>query len=205
MSRTTRILFLATLGLIVTAPSMLAQGGRRGLVEVSREGTRHGFWISGGLGYGEENYRFDGDAYLAEGLGKPTFALRLGGTPDQHLRLGGEVTVWANPYTDDQGFDITETLSSLMIVGQFYPMRTSGLFIKGGAGLGVSAASVEGGNTTTETGFAVNYGIGYDIPLGRTLAITPTVELFKHRFTQRGEPTLHERLFHIGIALTYQK
>lgn len=205
MSRTARLLCLALLGLLVFSADLLAQGGRRGLVELPARGTRHGFWISGGLGYGEENYRFDGEGWLEDGLGKPTFALRLGGTPDQHLRLGGEITVWANPYTDDEGFEITESLSSLTLVGQFYPIRTSGLFVKGGAGLGVSSASVAGGNTTTETGFVVNYGVGYDIPLGRTLAITPMVEMFRHRFTQRGQPTLHERLFHIGIALTWQK
>ncbi|HUG26770.1 MAG TPA: hypothetical protein VMK53_00620 [Gemmatimonadales bacterium] len=204
MWRSQRILTLAVLGLILSIQSLAAQGGRRGLVELPREGTRHGFWIAGGLGYGQEQYRFEGGEF-SDGLGKPTFALRLGGTPDQRVRLGGEVTVWANPYTDDEGFNITETLSSLTMIGQFYPMRTAGLFLKGGAGLGISAASVEGGNGTTETGFVLNFGAGYDIPLGRTLAITPTVEMFRHRFTQRDQPTLHERLFHIGIALTFQR
>ncbi|MFN2317182.1 MAG: hypothetical protein ABR602_10900, partial [Gemmatimonadales bacterium] len=68
-----------------------------------------------------------------------------------------------------------------------------------------SAASVQGGTGTTETGFVLNFGAGYDIPVGRTLAITPTVEMFRHRFTQRDQPTLHEQLFHIGIALTFQR
>lgn len=205
MSRTQRILSLAVLGLILSIQSLAAQGGRRGLVELPREGTRHGFWIAGGLGYGAENYRFDGGDWLPRPEERPTFAIRLGGTPNQRLRLGGEITVWANPITDDDGFNITETLSSMTMVGQFYPLGTSGLFLKGGAGLGVSAASVEGGNSTTETGFVLNYGVGYDIPVGRTLAITPTVEMFRHRFTHRTQPTLHERLFHIGIALTFQR
>lgn len=203
MSRLTRAFTLATLGLVLSLSSLAAQG-RRGLVELPPEGTRRGFWLSAGLGYGEESYKFDGGTY-SDGLGKPTFALRMGGTPDQHLRLGGEITVWANPYTDEDGFNITEALTSMTLVGQFYPIRTSGLFLKGAAGVGFSSADVSGGNSTTESGFVVNYGAGYDIRLSRTLAITPTVELFQHRFTQRNEPTLHSRLLHIGVALTFQK
>lgn len=205
MSRFARSMTLAVVGLLVGLSSLAAQGGRRGLVELPPEGTRRGFWLSGGVGYGVENYRFEGGSYLEDGLGKPTIAIRLGGTPDQHLRLGGEITVWAYPYTDDQGFRITETLTSLTLVGQFYPMREAGLFLKGGAGLGVSASTITGGNDLTETGFVTNYGIGYDIRLSRQLALTPTVELFQHRFTQRDQPTLHERLFHIGVAVTFQR
>lgn len=195
-------LLLAVLGGLVLQ-SAEAQGGRRGLVEVKPRGLRHGFWLSGGMGYGQESYRFGNEAFSEE-LGKPVFSLRLGGTPDEHLRLGGELSSWVNPYTDDEGFDITETLNAVSLVGQFYPIRTAGLFLKGGVGIGATAASVAGGNTTTETGFMVQYGAGYDIRLGRSLALTPTVELARHRFTQRNEPTLHERLLTFGIALTYQ-
>lgn len=205
MSRTHRIVTLAVLGVVLSIQSLAAQGGRRGLVELPREGTRQGFWIAGGLGYGAQNFRFDGEDWLDKPEERPTFAIRLGGTPDQHLRLGGEVTVWVNHRTSDEGFSVTETLSSMTLVGQFYPMRTSGLFLKGGAGIGVSAASVEGGDGITETGFVGSFGAGYDIPVGRKLAITPTVEMFRHRFTQRDQPTLHERLFHVGIALTFQR
>lgn len=203
MSRFLRsTLLLAVLGGLALETAE-AQGGRRGLVEVKPRGLRHGFWLSGGMGYGQESYRFGNEAY-SEGLGKPVFSLRLGGTPDEHLRLGGELSSWVNPYTDEEGFDITETLGAVSLVGQFYPIRTAGLFLKGGVGIGATSASVAGGNTTTETGFMVQYGAGYDIRLGRKLALTPTVELARHRFTQRNEPTLHERLLTFGISLTYQ-
>jgi hypothetical protein len=200
----TRVSVLATLGLALGLSSLAAQG-RRGLVELPPEGTRRGFWISGGLGYGAQNYRFDGEEWLDQPEERPAFAIRLGGTPDQHLRLGGEVTVWANHRTSDEGFSVTETLSSMTMVGQFYPIRTAGLFFKGGAGLGVSAASVEGGDRVSETGFVGSFGAGYDIPVSRGLAISPTVEMFRHRYTQRGQPTLHERLFLISLSLSFQK
>jgi len=189
----------------VSASSLYAQrGSRRGLVELPPEGTRRGFWLAGGLGAGAEAYRFDSEAWT-EDLVKPVFSFRLGGTPDQHLRLGGELTSWVNPYTDDQGFEITETLTSIGMVGQFYPIRTAGLFLKGGVGIGFSTATVAGGNTSTESGLMAQYGAGYDIRLSDKLALTPTVEMFRHRFTQRGAETLHERMFHIGIAVTYQR
>jgi len=203
MSRFLRSTLLLAIVGVVAFQSAAAQGGRRGLVEVKPEGPRRGFWLAGGAGIGQESYRFGNDPFTEE-LGKPVFSLRLGGTPDQHLRLGGELSSWVNPYTDDEGFDITETLNAVSLIGQFYPIRTAGLFLKGGVGIGATAASVAGGNTTTETGFMMQYGVGYDIRLGRSLALTPTVELAKHRFNQRDEPTLHERLFTIGIALTYQ-
>jgi hypothetical protein len=79
------------------------------------------------------------------------------------------------------------------------------LFIKGGVGIGATSSSVEFGNRLTETGFVAQYGAGYDIRLGRTLALTPPVEMFRHRFTKRGDDPLDERLFHIGVALTWQR
>jgi len=203
MLRTVRLASLIAAILLVGATTLDAQRPRRGLVELPPPGTRHGVWLGGGLGAGAEAWRFDQEDWT-EDLRKPTFSFRVGGTPDEHLRLGGELTTWVNPYTDLSGFDVTESLTSLTLIGQFYPIRTSGLFLKGGAGVGFSAVTVEGGDNTTETGFVVQYGAGYDIRLGRKLFLTPTVEFFRHQFTQRDEPTLHERLFNIGIAITYQ-
>jgi hypothetical protein len=203
MLRRTRAL-LPLLGLLVLSTTTLLAQGRRGLVEVSSEGIRRGFWLAGGFGRGEESFRFADDPVGPSEV-KPVFAFRMGGTPDQNLRIGGEFTTWVNPYTDDDGFQITETLSSLTVIGQFYPIRTAGLFIKGGVGIGATSSSVEFGNRLTETGFVAQYGAGYDIRLGRTLALTPTVEMFRHRFTKRGDDPLDERLFHIGVALTWQR
>lgn len=202
--RRTAIVLATLTGLALTVAPQVDAQRRRGLVELPPEGTRRGFWLAGGVGRGEESFRFGSDPF-SEGMPKPVIAFRMGGTPDQNLRLGGEVSSWVNPYTDDEGYSVTETLSALTLIGQFYPIRTSGLFLKGGVGVGASATSVDWGNTVTETGFVAQYGVGYDIRLGRSLALTPTVELFRHRFTKRGDDPLDERLFHIGIAVTWQR
>lgn len=202
--RRSNLVLLSLLGFLIVPSSTLSAQGRRGLVELPPEGTRQGFWMAGGFGYGKESFRFGNEPFF-DNAEKPVFALRMGGTPNQNLRLGGEVVSLVNPMTDDEGYRITETLTSINLIGQFYPVPTAGFFVKGGAGIGVSATSVEYGNTLSETGFAVQYGVGYDIKLGRTLALTPTVEMIRHRFTKAGDDTLHERLFHFGVALTWQK
>ncbi|MDZ4673322.1 MAG: hypothetical protein SGI84_02645 [Gemmatimonadota bacterium] len=202
--RRSKLVILPLLGLLIVPSSVLNAQGRRGLVELPPEGTRRGFWLAGGFGYGKESFRFGSEPFF-DNAEKPVFAFRMGGTPNQRLRLGGEIVTFVNPLTDEDGFRITETLTSLNLIGQFYPMPAAGFFLKGGAGIGVSASSVEGGNTLSETGFAVQYGVGYDIRLSRSLALTPTVEMIRHRFTKTGDDTLHERLLHFGVALTWQK
>lgn len=203
MSRRIRTI-LPLVGLLVLIATPGVAQRRRGLVEVDHEGTRRGLWLAGGFGRGEESYRF-GDDPFGESETKPVFAFRIGGAPDQNLRIGGEVTTWVNPYTDPDGYQITEALSSVTLIGQFYPIRTAGLFVKGGVGIGVTTSSLEFSNTLTETGFVAQYGAGYDIRLSRSLALTPTVEVFRHRFTKRGDEPLSERLIHIGVALTWQR
>jgi hypothetical protein len=72
----------------------------------------------------------DGLGYSAE-LYRPTVSLRLGGTPSSHLRLGGEILGWI----DDQ-CSRTELLASLLFIAQLYPATSTGLYLKGGLGLG---------------------------------------------------------------------
>jgi hypothetical protein len=85
-----------------------AQATPRGLVEVAR-GGRAGLWGGVGVGAGGESFDLlDGVGYSSE-LYKPTVSLRLGGTVNQHLRLGGEILSWI----DDQG-DQTASLSSFL-------------------------------------------------------------------------------------------
>ena len=136
-----------------------AQGARRCLPPH----YRHGFWIEGGLGWGEEQYKFGNDPYT-DGLGKPTFGLRLGGTVGAHFRLGAEWNIWSNSYQDVDmdgiPFDVNETLNAFMAIGRLYPAKSLGLFLKGGVGLGITHAGVEYGNSTNESGLATNTGRG---------------------------------------------
>jgi hypothetical protein len=182
---------------------------RRGLRDVTARGGRHGFWLNLGVGAGTESFRFADENDYSEGLTKPTLDLRLGGTVSSSLRLGVEGTLWSDTYTDDVGDRVREYLGGLMLIGQFYPARDLGLFIKGGAGVSRSGVDVVGPFDSHEDGFAWSAGLGYEIRLSRSLFLTPTLDLMQHRSEQRDDlggtlPALHERLATFGVALTIQ-
>lgn len=195
---------LAGLATVLGADAATAQR-RRGLEDVTPASDRHGFWLSGGLGYGEESFKFSGDPDYSNGLGAPTVSLRLGGTVNPWLRLGGEATVWWDTFFDEpSGVNITESLASFLAIGQIYPIQRAGLFLKVGGGLGRTGADPQFGPEISETGFAAVGGIGYDLKVGRKVWLTPSIDLYRHWFTERNEPTLNERLIHIGVAITFQ-
>ena len=202
--RNQNVILLAGL-LLLTAVRVEAQR-RRGLVDVTPRHDRHGAWIHLGLGAGSEAYRFSDQAdYNTDSPTKPSFSLRVGGTLNPHIRLGGELMGWADTFNDDQGNHVTEYLGGLMLVGQFYPARRAGFFVKGGGGFSRSGVRVSGGyNDTHEDGFAWTVGAGYEIQLSRALFITPTVDLMQHRSEARNQPALYERLAMLGVALTIQ-
>ncbi|HET9065473.1 MAG TPA: outer membrane beta-barrel protein [Gemmatimonadales bacterium] len=181
-----------------------AQGRRdrdRGLVEIAPEGVRGGFYIGGGLGAGRESYKFADEANFTEALTKPTITLRLGGTPDPYVRLGGELFAWGN-----DEFDRTEYFSTLLGTVQFYPIKDAGLWLKGGAGLAFSGQDFVDPQyiDATETGFGWSIGAGYEAQLSRAFAIGPSVEFYQGSFTKRNEPTLTERVLNIGVQVTFQ-
>jgi len=203
------IMSLLAAGLVVSLSNPLAAQRRRGLVDVSPREGRHGFWMNLGAGAGTESYKFQGDNGFSQGITKPTLDLRLGGTVSPNFRLGGELIGWADRYYTDQGDRVTEYLAGLLLVGQFYPARDLGLFVKGGGGFSRSGTSVDGPYDNYENGFAWTVGAGYEIKLGRTLYLTPTVDFMQHRSRTRDEfgdlqPALYDRLVSFGVALTLQ-
>lgn len=183
---------------------------RRGLVDVSPSGDRHGFWINFGLGRGEERFKFADEANWSQSVAKPTFSVRLGGTVNPNFRLGGEIIGWSDDgQYDDQGAKITEYLVGGLLVGQFYPSRKAGLFVKGGAGFSRSGVSVAGPGDSAEDGFAWTAGAGYEVKLSRSLFLTPTIDFMQHRSDSRDAsgnrlPALYDQLFTIGVGLTIQ-
>jgi len=199
-----RLTLLASLLPVVAVNS--AQAQRRGLVDITPRGDRHGAWIHLGIGAGDEAFRFANESsWDTSSPTKPAFSLRIGGTVNPYLRLGGELTGWADTYTDAaSGERVTEYLGGLLVIGQVYPVRTLGLFVKGGAGLSRSGANVYGGVGTHEDGFAWSAGLGYEVRLARGIFLTPTIDYLQHRSESRDGPALYDRLTTIGVGFTFQ-
>ena len=136
------------------AASVAAAQTPRGLTVVN-EGERQGFWAALGLGAGAESYDLrDGFGYSST-LTEPTVSIRLGGTINQHWRLGGEALVW---FHDVPGG--TESMSSFLVIGQWYPMTRAGFYLKGGAGLARNGVDFSDGFGSADVGFAVLGGVG---------------------------------------------
>ena len=195
----------AAIVLIPAAPEASAQR-RRGLIDVSHRHERHGAWINFGLGVGNESWKFSKvPGGYSDGQDAPSFWLAAGGTVNPHLRIGGEINAWVYQY-DDLGDDITESLASLMLTGQVFPVRDLGLFAKGGIGISRSATEIEFGDGVGETGFGYLLGAGYEIRLARNFFLVPSINYVKHRSSRRDDPdgTLHERVWTVGVGLTFQ-
>jgi len=166
---------------------------------VHEESGRRGFWGALGVGAGGEAYDLrDGAGYSGE-LYRPTVSLRLGGTPSQYVRLGGEILGWI----DDQGAR-TESITSVLFITQFYPAPTTGLYLKGGLGLGRHEVDFDNGFGIGDTGFAGLLGAGWEVRVGRRIYLNPAVELVQHRYTGRGGDRYRERIVNFGVGVLFQ-
>lgn len=188
----------AVVFLFIAFASASAQDAPRGL-SVVREGGRAGFWGGFSIGAGGESFDLRDGAGYSEELYRPTVSLRLGGTVNQNLRLGGEVLAWINEQNRT-----TESLTSVLFIGQLYPLATSGLYLKGGLGLGRNAVDFDEGGGVGDTGFAGLLGAGWELRLGRRWYLNPSVDVVEHRYTGRGNERYRERLVNFGLGVVFQ-
>jgi hypothetical protein len=144
--------------------------------------TRQGFWIGGGLGYGSLS------CSGCNSLGGVTGSLKLGGTLSQNVLLGVESNAWTKSESGE-----TLTMGNMSGAVYWYPMSTSGLFVKGGFGYSVLDDTFFGNST----GFGMLGGIGYDVRVGRNLSITPVANWYRGSFQGGG---LH--VFELGLGVT---
>lgn len=194
-----RFPLLAILLAAVATSSLSAQHRRPGIREAGPEG-RSGFWGVLSLGAGVEQVNFEGDNLgYSDPLTRGAFAIRLGGTLSSHVRLGGELGAWVN---EDRG--VTETVGGAMLVGQFYPSERGGFFLKAGAGLGRSALTDGFGTLDEDSGFVGALGAGWDVRLGRSLYLVPTVDFAAYAFDGDGAD-YQERITTFGIGIAYQR
>lgn len=196
--RTLRRGAMAAAAILLLGGATAAQQPPRSLVEV-KESERHGFWGALGVGAGGEAFDLlDGAGYSGE-LYRPTVSLRLGGTPNRYLRLGGEILGWF----DDQG-NRTESISSILFIGQLYPLPATGLYLKGGLGLGRNEVDFDNGFGVGDTGFAGLLGAGWEVRVGRRLYLNPAVDLVQQRYTGRGGDRYRERILNFGMGVLFQ-
>lgn len=194
-------LTLAMVSLTTRADAQMRRDRDRGLVELESAALRGGFFLAGGIGAGREQFKFSDETEFTEPLTKPTLTLRLGGTPDPYVRVGGELFGWGAE--TDEG---DETFAAVLGVVQFYPLKDGGLWLKAGGGYAESGIDFFDPTffDTSESGFAWSVGAGYEIQLSRSLAIGPSVEFYQGSFSRRDEPTLTERVLNIGGQITFQ-
>ena len=126
MKRTTPalIVLLSFLGLGVALPASAQQS----------EG-QHGLWLRFGVGYGTANSSCD-QCDAGPRLGGVTGSFEIGGTLNPHLRIGGFVEGWSHG-----SGDATELMSTTGAALYYYPVRSKGLFFKGGVGFSIYHAS----------------------------------------------------------------
>jgi hypothetical protein len=195
---------IALLAVSVASGAMAQRHHGSRLREVSRN-YRDGFWLALSVGAGNESFRFDDDpAGYSDDITAPTFSLRLGGTPSRNWLLGAELFAWMDGDLYDHYDEYSNVLSSAMMIAQFYPSARGGLYLKGGVGVaGNYIRTVNPAGFAVrdeESGLATVFGAGLDLRIGRTVSITPTVDVH-HQFFNRAD--LRERIVSFGIGVTF--
>ena len=156
MRRLSALAFLAGLSLTLLGPQDASAQGR--------PQTREGFFLGFGVGYGSlgcSNCTGDRE-------GGQAGHLMLGGALNDRMLLGAETTVWLK---EQNG--VTLTQGNVCATLYFYPDARSGFFLKGGVGFANLDLDVKGWGNSSETGFGVLAGLGYDVRVGRMFSLTP--------------------------------
>jgi len=190
---------LAILALLLLPQGLDAQR-RRGIRESSRaDETRRGFWGLVGVGLGAQAYRFEGDDGYGSVLYQPTAAFALGGTVNENFRVGAEGQAWINAMGGD-----VESMTSAMLIGQWYPISSAGIFLKGGAGIGRTGIDRADGTASADIGFATTLGVGAELRMGRHMFMVPSLSWVYHTYQNPEEAAYRARVVNFGIALLFQ-
>ena len=141
-----------------------------------------------GFGFGYGNYGCTG----CSSTGSVSGYLKLGGTINKHLLLGGETDGWTK---SENG--TTFTAANASFAAHYYPQPASGFFLRGGVGFSEARAS-SGGLTASNSGVGATAGIGYDLRIAEMTSITPVVN-FVWGHPASGE-SQHILQFALGIT-----
>lgn len=153
-----------------------------GSVDASAQ-ERNGFSFGVGAGLGSADATCD-DCGSGDRETSGSGYLKGGYALNEHLLLGVEFNLWTKTY-DVPGFDnASSTVNVYNVSGTmtFYPQASSGLFLKGGAGVSLLDLELKASGSTLTAdvgkGPGLIVGAGYDIPVGRHVAITPAVNFW---------------------------
>jgi hypothetical protein len=91
-----------------------------------------------------------------------------------------------------------------LFVAQLYPWASTGLYLKGGLGIGRNAVEFDDGFDEGDTGFAALVGAGYELRLGRRFFLNPTIDLVGHRYSNSVVGDYQERLVNFGLGIMLQ-
>jgi len=171
------------------------------VVSAAHPQERHGFWISLGIGAGSAQVTCDG----CEGGRETDFVahIALGGTLNDHFLLGADTNFWSK---EKEG--VTVNLYNALATVTFYPVASSGFFLKAGAGLSFADNDLRNGSTTVTVDFGNGLGLiagaGYDLRIGRNTSITPAVSFWygRHGDVKLGGETVFGNWKHNVVDFT---
>ena len=188
----------ATSMLLVTAAAVALAAPR-----ASAQTTRDGLYVGFGAGYGSAKVDFL-DNEVDDREGSFTANIRVGTTISDRALAGLELNGWFDSENGD-----SLSLYNATLALYYYP-ADSGLFVKGGVGL--SRAEVEIGELNDKVsgvGWGVMAGLGYDIAIGDTTALTPMATFW---YGKPGELKFEDitvledvkhNVFEAGLSLTF--
>jgi len=166
---------------------------------LSAQSTRvhKGFWISPSVGAAVTFF----DPLFPDGIDSKTgafLALRMGGTVNQQLLLGGEFSAW------ESGDGIFR--GNLGFTAQYYPRPSGGLFVDGMAGIATRSVSYigllpDGGTVNvdeTRNGLGLAFAVGYDVKLASNFYLTPRAQAGLQYLASHSSPS-----FVFGLGATW--
>ncbi len=145
----------------------------------AQQGVRRGMWLEGAIGTGTVRNGCGGCAEVTSAYGGTDY-LRVGRSITPRVSVGLEVFALSasNLEFGSTSVPIDAENRSLAPIVMWYVGR-SGFFLKGGAGLARGTFTVRTSDgetvTTTRTGSALMYGLGFDVGILSWLAVTASL------------------------------
>lgn len=146
-----------------------------------------GFGIGGGSGWVSL-----GDDH-SDSQGGVAINFKVGAVVTPQLLIGFEGSAWR--YQDSE--DVAIQFNHYDAVATFFPFHDGGFFVKGGAGLGVILLDYGAwGSDTSEAGFDLKLGLGYEFQLGRTFNLGADLS---YAFTKYDGIDTHDVGLHLSL------